>query len=380
MTLIKVEIDKEQNRISIYNDGKGIPCTIHKEHNVYVAELIFGYLLTSSNYDDTQKKVTGGRNGYGAKLTNIFSKKFIVEAADGKKGKIFKQVFTDNMSKRTTPEITKYKGDDYTCVTFWPDLERFKITELEDDIVSLMIKRVYDVAGLTPSGVKVMLNGEMLGVRNFKSYVDYYLNPLKGMTNSEGDVIKIPKIYERPNDRWEVCVSATDGQFQQVSFVNGISTSKGGTHVNYITEQIVEALQNYLHKKHKMDLKPHQIKSYLWVFVNCLIENPSFDSQTKETLTLKPSTFGSACVLSDGFIKEILKCGIIETLVSVAKARDNASLVKQLKGKKTGRILGIEKLEDANYAGTRQSDKCILIVTEGDSAKGLAMNGLEIVG
>eukprot|EP01022_Parablepharisma_sp_SALTPOND_P022414 TRINITY_DN454_c0_g1_i1.p1 TRINITY_DN454_c0_g1~~TRINITY_DN454_c0_g1_i1.p1 ORF type:complete len:1487 (+),score=235.64 TRINITY_DN454_c0_g1_i1:2224-6684(+) len=380
MNLIKVEINQEENKISIHNNGKGIPCVIHKEHNMYVPELIFGHLLTSSNYDDTQKKVTGGRNGYGAKLTNIFSRKFIVEAADGKNKKIFRQVYTDNMSNKTAPEIKKYKGEDYTCITFYPDLERFSMSKLEDDIASLMIKRVYDVAGITPDGVKVVLNGEQLKVKSFYSYVDYYLNVLKKKVELDDEPQKIPKIFERPNDRWEVCVSVSDGQFQQVSFVNGICTAKGGTHVNYVTDQIVEAIQEYITKKHKLQLKPHQVKSYLWVFVNCMIENPTFDSQTKETLTLKPSAFGSECKLSDSFIKKVLDCGVIETLVSVAQAREKASMVKQLKGRKTGRLLGIEKLEDANFAGTKKSENCVLIVTEGDSAKGLAMDGLEVVG
>lgn len=378
MSTIKVEIDREEGRISIFNDGKGIPCVIHKEHGIYVAELIFGNLLTSSNYDDTKKKITGGRNGYGAKLTNIFSRKFVVEAADGKSKKVFKQSYGNNMSEKTEPEIAKYKGSDYTCITFWPDLPRFGIKKLDDDIVSLMIKRVYDVAGLTPDNVKVLLNNKELKVRNFKSYVDYYLDSYKPKT--EESMASPPKIYERPNDRWEVCLSVTDGQFQQVSFVNGICTSKGGTHVNYVADQVVDALQTKLHKKHKIQLKPYQIKSYLWVFVNCLIENPAFDSQTKETLTLKPSAFGSACQLSDGFIDKVLNCGVIDILVNVAQAREKAAMAKQLKGKKTGRILGIEKLEDANYAGTKQSEKCVLIVTEGDSAKGLAMDGLEVVG
>jgi len=52
----------------VLNNGKGIPIEIHKEHGVYVPELIFGHMMTSSNYDESEKKTTGGRNGYGAKL------------------------------------------------------------------------------------------------------------------------------------------------------------------------------------------------------------------------------------------------------------------------------------------------------------------------
>lgn len=92
MDSLKVVIDAEENCISVYNNGDGVPVEIHQEEKVYVPELIFGHLLTSSNYDDTVKKTTGGRNGYGAKLTNIFSREFVIETADGKRQKKYKQV------------------------------------------------------------------------------------------------------------------------------------------------------------------------------------------------------------------------------------------------------------------------------------------------
>lgn len=94
MDLVKVEIDAEANQISVYNNGDGIPVEIHAEEKVYVPEMIFGHLLTSSNYDDNVKKTTGGRNGYGAKLTNIFSTEFIIETADGKRQRKYKQVYS----------------------------------------------------------------------------------------------------------------------------------------------------------------------------------------------------------------------------------------------------------------------------------------------
>ena len=122
--------------------------------HLQVPTLLFGELLTSDNYDDTEKKVTGGRNGYGAKLTNIFSKKFILETADSKRGLKFKQTWENNMSVKTEPEIEPYSGKDYTCVTFWPDLPRFNMEKLDDDIVDFMTKRVYDIAGTSQRGKK----------------------------------------------------------------------------------------------------------------------------------------------------------------------------------------------------------------------------------
>ena len=105
-------------------------------------ELIFGNLLTSDNYDDDEKKMTGGRNGYGAKLTNIFSEEFIVETADARAGKRYRQAFESNMTVKREPELEDYDGDDFTRITFRPDLGKFAMEALDDDIVSLMTKRI----------------------------------------------------------------------------------------------------------------------------------------------------------------------------------------------------------------------------------------------
>jgi len=233
MNAIKVTIDRELNMISVWNNGDTIPVEVHPDEKIYCAELIFGHLLTSSNYDDDEEKVTGGRNGYGAKLTNIYSKKFIVETADSKRQLQFKQVFTDNMSHKSDAKISKYTGSsDYTKISFVPDFERFHMTGLDDDIVSLMTKRVYDMAGITPTQVKVYMDGERVQVKDFRSYVDLYF---KGKEIQEE---KLEVIYEKSGTRWEVCTTLSDGDFEQVSFVNSICTTLGGTHVNYLGDQM----------------------------------------------------------------------------------------------------------------------------------------------
>lgn len=234
------------------------------------------------------------------------------------------------------------------------------------------------MAGVTPSNVKVYLNGDRLQVKDFNSYIDMYLaaNP-----NEEGS--ESVKIFERPHDFWEIGLSISDGQFQQVSYVNSICTYKGGTHVNYAVDKVVDYLLNIIKSKHKkLEVKPFQIKQHIWIFVNAMIVNPSFDSQTKEQLTLKISEFGSKFDFSDNFLKKVAKSGIIDHIVSFAKTRQDLKLTKQLNAgvKKGARLLGIPKLEDANLAGTKNSEKCTLILTEGDSAKSLAMAGIEIVG
>lgn len=166
------------NIIRVFNNGDGIPVEVHKEEGVYVPELIFGHLLTSSNYDDKEEKVTGGRNGYGAKLANIFSSEFVVETCDGSRQKRYRQVFRNNMGVKEAPKITACKADDnWTCITFKPDLARFGMDTLDEDICALMRKRVYDLAGILGKTVKVYLNGEKLPIRTFQDYVDLYLGP-----------------------------------------------------------------------------------------------------------------------------------------------------------------------------------------------------------
>ena len=378
MKYIKVTIDRDKNTIKVKNGGRGIPIEIHKKYNMYVPQLIFGNLLTSSNYNDDVKKVTGGRNGYGAKLTNIYSKTFIVETAYSEKGKKYYQKFYNNMLKFDEPKIEDYSKDDYTCITFEPDLSRFGMTELDDDIVALFEKRVFDMAGITPKSVSVYLNNKKLNVKNFEDYIHMYLDASK-----EEDEMDPPIVYERPHERWEVGMSLSESQFQQVSFVNAISTTKGGKHVDYCVEKIIKVIMEKIAKKDKnLNIKPQHIKQHLWIFVNCLIENPVFSSQTKETLTSKKEDFGSEFEFSDTFLKNVIKTNIVERCLRYAKTREEEKNLRKLNSgtKKTARLIGIEKLDDANWAGTKNSSKCTLILTEGDSAKSLAMAGIEVVG
>ncbi|KHJ48124.1 DNA gyrase/topoisomerase IV, A subunit [Trichuris suis] len=387
MNCIKVDINQEKNEIKIWNNGKGIPVVEHKIEKMFVPEMIFGTLLTSSNYDDSERKVTGGRNGYGAKLCNIFSKKFTVETSSREYRKAFKQTWTDNMTKSEKPVISASKDEDYTYVKFIPDLSKFGMTQLDNDIVALMSRRAYDIAG-TCAGVKVYLNGKRLKVSGFKSYIELYTKDRNG---DDGEPLKI--VYEQPHVRWEVAVTVSDKGFQQVSFVNSIATVKGGRHVDYITDVLVEKIIDVVKKQLKktgLTIRPFQVKNHIWIFLNCLIENPTFDSQTKENMTLPPKSFGSKCTVSEKFLAQMTKSGIVDSVMQwmkfKAQARrqhfpeQRAQLNKQCHATKHSKLKGVPKLEDANEAGTKNSQRCTLILTEGDSAKTLAVAGFSVVG
>ncbi|EFC50179.1 DNA topoisomerase II [Naegleria gruberi] len=363
---IKVTINPEQNEISVYNNGAGIPVKIHAEHKIYVPTMIFGHLLTSSNFDDTQKRVTGGRNGYGAKLTNIFSEKFIVETVDSEEKKKFRQTWTQNMEKEEEPKITTCsKAESYTEITFYPDLSKFGMDKLDDDIVSLLKKRVYDLAGTLKTGIGIYLNGKKItGMKTFKDYVKLY-------------TIDKEIHYFEDGKRWKVGITLSEGSMQQVSFVNSICTTKGGKHVDHIVNQVSDNIKKALVKKNNT-IKPAYIKNQLWVFVSSLIINPSFDSQSKETLTTSMKDFGSKCKLDEAFLKKVTKMAS-EAVLKYADFKSEKALNKK-SGTKKSRLTGISKLDDANDAGSKNSEKCTLILTEGDSAKALAVGGLSVVG
>jgi len=275
------------------------------------------------------------------------------------------------MMKADEPILKDAKEEDYTSVTFYPDLKKFKMDKLDDDTVALLARRAYDIAASTP-GVKVYLNDKRLPVNKFEDYCKLYLH-----NNNETDE-PVKLLYEKPHERWEIALACSDIGFQQVSFVNSIATTKGGRHVDYIVDQLVKQISETVNKKNKNGsaVKPFQIKNHMWLFINCQVENPTFDSQTKENMTLQAKSFGSKCQLSEDFFKKVAKSGLLEKIMTWLAFKEKTDLEKAGSKSKQTKIKGIPKLDDANDAGSKDSLNCTLIVTEGDSAKTLAVAGL----
>ena len=362
VTCIKVNIGN--NEISIYNDS-GIPIEIHPEYKIYIPELIFSNLLTSSNYDDTKKRTTGGLNGLGAKLTAIFSESFTVETA--KDGKKYTQTYENNLSKINKPKIGTSKNE-YTKITFKPDFEKFGVSGITDDTMAILSKRVFDICAITNKNVSVYLNNKKLTIKDFSEYISVYIGPKKNCSR----VIQ-------ENERWRVGIAPSESGFQCISFVNGISTTDVGSHVDHVVNPIIKKVTEIIQEKHKnVTIKQQYIKDNLFVFINCLIENATYSSQTKEKNITKVSDFGSKFTPNADFINQICKMGIIENILSIANAKEKKTLQKT-DGKKTNRVI-IPKLDDANKAGTKDSKLCTIIFTEGDSAKATAISGLSVVG
>jgi len=364
--------------ITVTNDGDGIIVQMHPEEKVYIPELIFGHLLTSSNYkedDDAKEMITGGKNGFGAKLTNIYSREFTVITNDCTSGKKYTQTWTDNMSVAGKPIITKGSAKNGEVTITWrPDLARFP-GGMSDDMMAVFHTRVIQLAGLVSA--KVSWCDTVITSNSFEKFMKLFLR--EGVTGH---------IYERAGDRWEIGALLASQLYQNddaeqleerhISFVNGIYTRLGGKHVETVSRDVLTDFCE-LAKKKRLDLKPGQIRDSVVFFINATIVNPAFDSQTKENLTTAVAKFGSKPKISAKFVEQLGKLGLFDEAKAALEAKA-AKDAKKTDGKKRSTLHGIPKLVDANWAGTAKSTECTLILTEGDSAASSAIAGLEIVG
>ena len=366
VTTIEITICPD-GTIIMFNDGNGIDVAEHPEYKIWIPELIFGHLRTSTNYDKTEKQIVGGKNGFGFKLVLIWSTYGSVETVDHVRGLKYFQEFKNNLDIIEKPTITKCKSKPYTKITFKPDYARLGIDGLSPDMIALFKRRVYDIAAVTDKNIKIKYNGELVPLKNFQQYIDMYI----------GDKATSPRVYEENGERWEYAVGLSpSNEFIQVSFVNSINTSKGGKHVEYILNQIIRNLTDYIEKKKKVKVSPTSIKEQLILFLRCDIENPAFDSQSKDYMNTPSAKFGSKCEVTEKFIEKVAKMGVMDAACAITEVKEN-KVAKKTDGTKTKSIRGIPKLTDANWAGTDRSSECTLVLTEGDSAKAGVLSGMK---
>lgn len=364
-----ISITIKDDVITMTNDGNGIDIEIHPEHKIYIPEMILTQPKTSTNYGDKKKK-TGGKNGYGASLIFTWSEWCMIETVDHNRELIYTQEFKNNLDIIGKPSIKKCKKKPYTKISFKPDYKRLKINGLSEDVINLLKRRVYDISAITDKKIKVKYNDELIQTKHFQQYIDLYV----------GNKSETSRVYECPNNDWEYAVCLSD-EYKHISFVNGIHTSVGGKHVDYIMDQIIKKLRVIINNKKKADVKPATIREQLTLFLNCTIEDPSFDSQTKDTLKNDKSTFGSTCIVSDDFIKKLINLkvdgiSIIDRACALTQVKENKVANKTTETSKSKTLHGISKLIDANYAGTSKSMECTIILCEGDSAKAGIVSGL----
>lgn len=367
---IDITVTESPMKITVENDGDGIPVEMHPTEKVWAPELIFGHLLTSGNYAKGEEKIVGGKNGYGAKLTNIFSTNFTVETRSVKHGQKYAQTWTKNMSVAGKPVVKADKAKGFVRISYEPDVARFPGLNVTD-MVSVLKTRAVELAALAGKDVKVTYNGWAIATNTFEKYTRLFVK--------DG----APIAYERCGDRWEVAAVMARQLFEDVpeekhvSFVNGIHTKKGGKHVDKVTSAVIGDFCEVAAKK-KVVIKPAQLKDSVIFFVAATIVNPAFDSQTKETLTTPIAKFGSV-FKSEKLVAQLVKMGLMDEATAILDAKANRD-AKKSDGTKKKTLRGMTKLVDALWAGTAKSGECTLILTEGDSAATSAISGLKVVG
>jgi DNA topoisomerase-2 len=347
LNTIKVSVNVETGEICVWDNG-GIEVVKHSEHNEWIAEMIFSNLKAGSNFDDTEERSWAGTNGVGSSLTNIYSKKFTITTCDGKKH--FTQTFSDNMRSRTQPIIKKSK-DNHTQIFFIPDFQRFGLEGIDESHFKMIEKRVYDLAACN-THLKIYFNDKVINFKSFEDYIKLYTTEY---------------FFESNKDKtWSVGISHSSNGFQQISFANSTETYDGGTHTDYIMSHIISQMREFFLKKHKVDIKPSELRNHMTLFLNSTVINPSFSSQTKEKLITEVKEFGSTFEVSPKFIQSILKSEIVNSILDWIQQKKNADdnkLQREL-NKKLSKIK-VEKLIDAKG---KDRWKCSLNLFEGDSA------------
>lgn len=345
LNTIKVTIQNDE--ITVWDNG-GIPVVKHSEYNEWIPELVFSNLKAGSNFNDEEERTGAGTNGVGSTLTNIYSSKFYISTCDGKNH--FTQTYTNNMRDREKPKVKK-STKNHTEIKFLPDYSQFDLTGLNEDHLLMLHKRIIDIAACNPT-LKVYFNGILINIKSFQDYIKYYVDDV---------------YFDQSKDKkWSLGIALSENGYQQVSFVNSTETYDGGTHVDYILNQVISELRTFFLKKHKVDVKPSELKNHMFLFINSTIVNPSFSSQTKEKLITEIKDFGSTYEVPQKLVTQILKSEIVNSVLDWIQQKQNADENKALRelNKNLSKIK-VDKLIDAKG---RDRWKCSLAIFEGDSA------------
>jgi DNA topoisomerase-2 len=378
-TAIKIDIDKETGLTSVWNDGDHIPIEMNEKEKMYNHTLIFGNLLTGSNYDDSVNRTVSGKNGVGAKVCNVFSVMFQVEGYDPEHKRRFSQVWKNNMkeaSVATVEEKVKEKiGCGFTKVSYIPDFARFGLMDgYTDDLIALYTKYIVDAAMLTRK--KVYLNGELIQINNLLEYSKMYEREKDDDDDDDAEETgnKKEEVLIVKTDSSEVILTVSDtGEHECISFVNGICTKLGGVHVDVWSEVLFRPLIEKLNgKKDKPQINIKEVKQFFRIIVNCVLPNPEFSSQEKEKLE-NPKPLDAKVKSTE--LNKIYKWSVMSDIEDILKSKEMITLKKSEKKKKG--YVKIEGYDPANLCGTKKSSECCLILCEGLSAKTYAVAGIQ---
>lgn len=393
MTELRVNIDESSGKITMWNNGIAISIKKDSEEDIFVPEMIFGQLMSSSNYNDKKKRNTAGRNGFGVKLTNIFSKEFKIRIYDQETRKYYEQVWKNNMGEKSKPKIInnpKEYDTNFVEISYIPDFSRFECEGYSSEMLSIITKKILDATAV--SRIKVKLNDKTIPIKKFADYAKLY-NEEKKSEEKNDEHEEEEELLEIATKDSDVILVPND-DFEVVSFANGVETREGGVHVDAWTESIFRPLLEKFNKTSKSSPKKKKtkkkttkkktakkksnvrvtikdVKQFFRVFINARVDKPTFNSQEKTKLTA-PKVEAK---VSNKHITSLMKWSFVERVEDLLRSRELLSLKKS--EKKRG-FRSIPNYEYANFSGTKKSLDCSLIICEGLSAKTYVTKGIEV--
>jgi len=423
--------NKNDIRFTVWNDGKTIPIGLFKKTGRYNPEMAFCNLLTSENYDDTKKRKTSGRNGYGSKLTNIFSTNFRIRTYDKAQKLLYVQEISDNMRNINKPIITKTKDlpkdelNGFTEISWIPDLSYFEMKEYSDDFLSLLKKFCFDCSMVSKVPLYFTgLDGKevLLPVKNLLSYANLFViksdesddgrnndedeneedeenesenkKTPKKKKNKKNEIISFSFRDEKDNYSEVVLIPSNGKELEHMAFVNGCYTPDGGVHVEGWCETIFRPIVEKINSKGKRKVKEGKIKkeekkgkaktkkerpkinikdvkNNFMIFVDSWLDKPKFDSQAKNKLS-SPELIDIK--VDQKNINKLMKWSFVDHIEDIIKMKEFMSL-KSTQAKK-GETIVLSGYDKANLAG--KEPDCILAVCEGLSAKSTLTGGLSV--
>lgn len=361
-SLITLSVNPENGWIKVYNNGKRTVSTKpFNNSGKSIAQTVFGVLLSGSNFNDDQKRKWVGKNGLGVKLTNIYSKEFVVNLGDPETQENHVIRFSGNMKDCDPPKVKKYaKKSAFTEVFFLPEYQRFGISlPLSEDLCKLLKGRMQDLAITTSKKVVVKFNEEEIAYSDLKSYAQMLGGNLLCNDTTKGE-----------NDtELQVCIVTESEKPHIAAFVNGGRCT--GTIVNFVVSKIADLFSKKFPNATKLT---NIIKDNIGIIIKATIDNPDYTSQYKDVLTTPASKFGFDYTISPTLSKKLLSSNLVKVIEQSIEKKDDKGATKAIRNK-TGSISDYEK---ATKLGGK--NPCTLWITEGKSAKALVVAGFSVIG
>lgn len=380
-----IEVSMNSKTVTVSNGGMPIPIVIKEGTDTYVVEMIFGSLLSSSNYGDDREGA--GMNGLGAKLTNLFSSEFRVSVDNAVDGLSYSQKWKNNMAKVGKPKIKPYEGKtSKVTVSYTVDFERFGMNEgYSEDFINFL--KTQTIAIGTCANTIVSFNDEVFDVRDIEDLAKMYFD-----VETDNKIRFSQEKEKKGNSKFkalpeiEMIVVDSPNNAHHLSFVNGIFTPNGGVHLDQAISSVSSEVVDELNKKNETPAKKGQpkkrstarinqfdVRQHLSVLVIARVTNPSFESQSKKYLEGPKIKI----TIPKSQLRDVITWDFVEQLEAILLLKQG-SLMKKTDGKKS-RYIAVRKGRDANKAGTEESDKCTLILCEGDSASCYSLKSLQYI-